>query len=514
MHPSPSREPETLAAVDLGSNSFHMIIARYRGHDLQIFDRLREPVRLAAGLDDDRMLSEEAQARALECLERFGQRLRGIDDPKVRAVATNTMRRARNARDFAEKAYRALGTEIEVISGAEEARLIYLGVAQSHSSGIDRRLVVDIGGGSTEIIIGKGFDVLEAHSLYMGCVGMSQRFFREGRLDRDHFRQAETAAGLELQSLERPMRDLGWEHAIGASGTVNAIGEVMRQNGFTDRSIDLAGMKKLRKALVRFGTLDRVRLRGLQPARLPVLPGGLAILIAIFRRLEIERMDATSGALREGVLYDLVGRIRHEDIRDRTIRRFTEQYHADRGQAARVERTALNLLAQARPDWPIDHDEAARLLGWSSLLHETGLAVAYAGYHRHGAYLIEHSVMPGFSSLDQKQIADLVHGHRRKLTGDLFAEHSGPRRELLLRLCVLLRIAVLLHRGRGPAVVPRLSVHENWARVELTFPSGWFEEHPLTRADLEQEQAYLQDVGIRLDLTLENAPSSLPSTTR
>ena len=507
------REPETLAAVDLGSNSFHMVIARYLGHDLQIFDRIREPVRLAAGLDDDRMLSEEAQARALECLEKFGQRLRGIEDPKVRAVATNTMRRARNAREFAEKAYRALGTEIEVISGAEEARLIYLGVAQSHASGIDRRLVVDIGGGSTEIIIGKGFDVIEAHSLYMGCVGMSQRFFPDGRLDRDNFREAETAAGLELQSLERPMRELGWENAIGASGTVNAIGEVMRQNGFTDRAIDLAGMKKLRKALVRFGSLDRVRLRGLQPARLPVLPGGLAILTAIFKRLEVDSMESTSGALREGVLYDLVGRIRHEDIRDRTIRRFTDQYHADRAQAARVERTALNLLAQVRADWPIDHDEAARLLGWSSLLHEIGLAVAYAGYHRHGAYLIEHSVMPGFSSLDQNQIAALVHGHRRKLTAELFADHSAPRRELLIRLCVLLRIAVLLHRSRSTTTIPEVRIEGNWSRIRLVFPAGWSDEHPLTRADLEQESDHLQGAGIRLELSMADAPSSLPSTT-
>lgn len=500
----------TLAAIDLGSNSFHMIIARVLEHDIQILDRLREPVRLAAGLDDKRRLSQESQDRAIECLERFGQRLRSVPDAQVRAVATNTLRRARNARDFAERARAALGTEIEVVSGLEEARLIYLGVTQSHATGAAQQLVVDIGGGSTEVILGKGFDVLEAHSLYLGCVGLSAEYFDNGtKIDRDRFRKAETAAGLELQPISRPMRTLGWEAAVGASGTAHAIANALRENGWEESGITLAGMKKLRKALVRAGSVDGAGVRGIQPAREPVLCGGLAILITIFKHLGVEKMSTAAGALREGVLYDFVGRLRHEDIRDRTIRRFTDQYHADRSHAERVERTALNLLAQLRPTWKIDMAEAERLLRWATRLHEIGLEVSHTGFHKHGAYLIQHSTMPGFAADDQQKIAALVRGHRRKVVPSIFAAFPKPLDTRLLRLCVLLRLAVLLHRSRSTADIPDIAVDEEWTHVDLYFPAEWTKKHPLTVADLEREAGYLESAAIKLHV--HEAPAAQPS---
>ena len=496
--------PITLAAVDLGSNSFHMVIARFLTHDLQTFDHLREPVRLAAGLDENGELSEEAQERAIACLERFGQRLRAIPDAHVRAVGTNTLRQARKVRGFAERALRALGTEVEIISGQEEARLIYLGVTQSHATRAARKLVVDIGGGSTEIVAGRGFDVLEAHSLYMGCVGYSRRYFPEGRLDRENFRQAETAAGLELQSIGRSLREIGWETAIGASGTINAIGEILRQNEWAEQNVTLVGMKKLRKALVRFGSSDKVELRGLTSSRLPVLPGGLAILMAVFKALEIDEMRSSSGALREGVLYDLAGRMRHEDVRDRTIRRFLDQYDADRAQAARVERTALNLLAQLRQNWKIDTEEGERLLEWASHLHEIGIAVSHAGFQKHGAYLVRHSDMPGFAEEEQKRIAALIRIHRRKLTRATLAEYvDDSRTELLLRLGVLLRISVLLNRSRTTSATPDIEVSSDWTQIRLRFPAGWMVDHPLTVADIERETDFLAAVQIHLEIEEE-----------
>jgi len=513
-------EPLTLAAIDLGSNSFHMLIARYSGHDVRILDRLREPVRLAAGLSADKRLSEEAQDRAVACLERFGQRLAHVPPNHIRAVGTNTIRRARNAREFATRAQAALGAPIEVVSGQEEARLIYLGVTQTHAIDAERRLIVDIGGGSTEIIAGSGADVLEAHSLYMGCVDYSQRFFPKGEIDRERFRAAETAASLELQSIERPLQRHGWETVIGASGTVHAISTMLRLNGYSDR-ITLAGMKKLRKALVRSGSIESAPIRGLQASRAPVLPGGLSILIAIFKTLGLEWMRAAPGALREGLLYDLVGRIRHEDIRDRTIRRVTEQYHVDRDQALRVERAALQLYDQLENAIDGDRREVRRLLGWASRLHEIGLAVSHTGFHKHGAYLVQHSDMPGFSADEQTRVAVLIRTHRRKLANALFGDLPPDRVESMKRLCVLLRLAVLLNRSRTDAAIPATSVDDDWKRLRLIFASGWMIDHPLTVADLEQEAAYLSSVAIQLELREDRtgdeprpAPEEQPGTAR
>lgn len=501
----------SVAAVDLGSNSFHMVIARAFAHDLHILDRLREPVRLAEALGEDGRLGGAAAERALECLARFGQRLRGLPPSQVRAVGTNTLRRAVNAREFAREAHRALGHPIEVISGQEEARLIYLGVSHMHPLEGRRRLVVDVGGGSTEIIVGEGFEVLRSHSLYMGCVNQTRVHFPGGVLTREAFRTAETAAALELRAVREGLRHMGWDAAIGSSGTIGAVSELLRVNGWEGPAITLPRLKKLRKAMVAAGSVDRLRLEGLRPERAPVLAGGLAILFAVFRSLEIETMVSSTGALREGVLYDLVGRIEHHDVRDRTIRRLVEQYHVDLAQAGRVEKTALGLFAQIESQGESDPATARRLLTWAALLHEIGLTVSYTGYHKHGAYLVSHMDLPGFSENDQRVLAALIRGHRRKLGPAVFAELSPEETGAARQLCILLRLAVLLNRSRSPGDVPVPEVTWKNGEVELTFPGRWLEDHPLSRADLAQETDFLRAGGTTL-VVRENEIRPDPAT--
>jgi exopolyphosphatase/guanosine-5'-triphosphate,3'-diphosphate pyrophosphatase len=490
---------ETAAALDLGSNSFHMIVGRLERGQLRIVDKLRERVRFAAGLDADRNIMPEAWDRALACLERFGERLDGMPSTRVRAVGTNTLRKARNSRKFLEHAAHALGYPIDIISGREEARLIYLGMAQSMPAIEGRRLVVDIGGGSTEIILGEGFDIVEADSKYMGCVSFSERFFGGGEITAKGFRKAQLAAELELQSIAQPYRRLGWTHAIGCSGTIHAVQEIVRANGWGDDGFTPKALKKLRKALVAVGSVDALDLPGLQPDRKPVIAGGVAIIEAIFLDLRIEQMVASPGALREGVLYDLVGRIRHEDVRDRTIKWFEEHYAVDAEQAARVEQTALTLLHQATKVWALDEARSERLLSWASRLFEIGLAIAHAGYHKHGGYLINYSHMAGFAREEQRTLSALVGGHRRKLRRDTFASIDPAQRADVLKLCVLFRLAVCLNRGRA-AGLPRFVLKAKKERLKLHFPEGWLEEHPLTRTALEDESGYLAPHGFILTL--------------
>lgn len=489
-----------VAAVDLGSNSFHMVIGRFLDHDLRFIDKLKEPVRLAGGLGAKNRLHESTQERALDCLRRFGERVRDLPQDNVRAVGTNTLRIARNARSFLDRAREALGHPIEIISGEEEARLIYLGVAHDHPQGDERRLVLDIGGGSTEVILGQGFEVLRAHSLYMGCVTFSEQFFPKSRLKRKSFELAEMAARLELRSLRKKLRRLGWSAAVGASGTVHAVSDILRQNGWTNGSITLDGLRALQAAMVEARTVDKLALEGLKPERAPVLAGGLAILAGVFESLKVRSMDYSAGALREGVLYDLVGRIRHEDVRDRTIRRFLDQYQVDEAQAARVERAAIRLLTSIPLESEQERAQARKALTWAARLHEIGLSVSYTGYHRHGAYLLANSHMPGFARDDQGMLATLVRTHRRKLRPALLVGSTDTDQRLARKLCVVFRLAVLIHRGRSTHAIPALETDADVTQVNLRFPPGWLEQHPMTSADLRREVKSLRSLGVRLQV--------------
>ncbi|MBI5611044.1 MAG: exopolyphosphatase [Deltaproteobacteria bacterium] len=489
----------SLAAVDLGSNSFHLVIARVLGGELSVVDRLRESVRLAGGLGPGDRLNDETIERAVAALGIFGQRIGHMPVGSVRAVGTSTLRKASNAGDLLERARTALGHPIEVVSGREEARLIYLGVAHSIADNPGRRLVIDIGGGSTECIIGERFEPLLADSLDMGCVRYTARFFADGELSKTAFSQAETAAGLELQPIERRYRRIGWEHAVGSSGTVESIAAVLHETGWGRGGITASGLDKLKKALLQAGKVSRVQLPGLRPDRAAVLSAGVAILAAAFEALHIQRMTVSEGAMREGVLYDLLGRIRHEDMRDRTIAALGERWHVDVEQAGRVERTALQLWKLAQRPWDLGGDGPRQLLAWAARLHEVGLAVAYSGYHKHGAYLVAESDMAGFSRDEQRAVAELIRGHRRKLAPS-FKQRQGPTGEATLRLTVLLRLAVLLERARSSKPLPTLGVECEKQGLLLKVPQRWLDEHPLTFADLQREREDLAEVGFDLQV--------------
>jgi exopolyphosphatase/guanosine-5'-triphosphate,3'-diphosphate pyrophosphatase len=495
--PTPTATFPTVAAVDLGSNSFHMVVARRRDGPLAILDRIKERVQIAAGLGEDGTLSEEAQERALQCLARFGQRLKDFPAGSVRAVGTNTLRRARNAEAFVRRASKALGHPVEVVSGREEARLIYVGVAHDVHHGPARRLVIDVGGGSTECIVGEGFEILAADSLQMGCVSWSLAHFPKGTVRREGMRDATIAARREFEAIERRYRTLGWDVCIGSSGTVQAIEEVLRGEGWSEDGVTRKGLRRLRKALLQAGDVSRLSLASLKPERASVFPGGVAIVAAAFDAFGIDRMAASAWALQEGVLYDLIGRIRHEDVRDRTVRAFAERQGVDRDHAGRVERTALALLDGVAKPWGVGED-GRRLLAWAARLHEIGMSVSYGGYHKHGAYLAQNSDLPGFSREDQRMLAALIRLHRRRVAEEVLGELPEGRRNEALRLAVLLRLAVRLNRSRSPRGLPKVRAEADGRRLALRFPSSWLDAHPLTRAELDEEAAYLSEARVKL----------------
>lgn len=476
-----------------------MVIARLDDGALQIVDRIREPVRLAAGLQDNGSLDEASRARALEALARFGQRLRDFGADQVRVVGTNTLRKAKNSRPFLHEASEALGHHIEIIPGREEARLIYLGVSRGVAGAPARRLVVDIGGGSTECIIGDSFDAVAVHSLYMGCVGFTKQFFSDGKISGKRMNNAKLAASLELQPVRSALRKRGWERAIGASGTIRAVAAILNETGWAHGTITAEGLGRLEQAMITAGQLEQLELPGLDPDRRAVFPGGVAILSAVFDRLKIDEMWVSPTALREGLIYDMVGRIHDEDPRDRTIAMLAMRYSIDQAHADRVQETALGLLGQVADAWELKSPDVAHALIWAAQLHEIGLAVNYTGHHKHGSYLIASSDLPGFSRDEQFLVATLVRGHRRKLDDVYF---DGLPSELQLdakRLIVLLRLSVLLNRNRDPENVPIPELEAKDDNIRLTFDEEWLEAHPLVHADLEREQKLLKPIGFRLD---------------
>ncbi|HTX23547.1 MAG TPA: exopolyphosphatase [Steroidobacteraceae bacterium] len=490
--------PDILAAVDLGSNSFHMVVARYSHGQLVIIDRLREMVRLAAGVEENGRIDKDAAARALACLERFGQRLRAMHADNVRVVGTNALRLARRKQAFLERAREALGHPIEIIGGMEEARLIYSGVAHTMPSEPGRRLVVDIGGGSTELIIGESLAPLELESLQMGCVSVSERFFRDGKLSTKRLARARVAARLELEPVQAAFRRRGWDHAAGSSGTVRVIGDALRELDPQLTTITRAGLERLLTHLSEAGHLRELRLACVTEERRPVFPGGVAILAEIFEVLGIEELRVAEGAMREGLLYDMLGRFTDEDARERTVRAMQRRYHVDLAQAERVEATVLEFVRQTTSVWKLDDPLAELALKWASRLHEIGLDVSHSGYHRHGAYLLENADMPGFPREEQRLLARLVGGHRRKLSLEGLDELVPPWDRSALYLIVLLRLAVLLHRGRSPTALPAISLLPRPRSLEVSFSGRWLKEHPLTRADLQQEVDHLRPHGFRL----------------
>ena len=497
--------PRTLAAVDLGSNSFHLKVARFENGSLKVIDRIREMVRLGGGLNENQELDTETQAKALACLNRFGERLRGIPATNVRIVGTNTLRKARNSRSFIKSWNKALGHPIEIISGIEEARLIYLGVAHSLAVNNDRgRLVVDIGGGSSEIIIGKGFNPVHMESLYMGCVSMSRRYFSNGMISQGSFKKARLSALVEMEPMMVKYRQNGWDEAIGASGTIRAASRLACNQGWCPQgTITSSGLKKLAALLCQVGDISGLaELPGMDPERAPVLPGGIAILQTIFEALDISSMQISDGALREGLLYDQLGRLQHTDVRSLSVEALASRYHTDSVHSAQVKKTALTLYRQIAESWQLEDEQWEMLLGWAAQLSEIGLDIAHNQYHKHGAYIVEHSDLAGFSQHEQLCLSVLVRAHRRKFPAALIASLPAPYAEVAEKLAILLRLAVLLHRSRTDEIPAELSIESRKKNdLVIHFPNGWLTQHQLQQADLLQEAEYLRNSQYDLVLT-------------
>jgi exopolyphosphatase/guanosine-5'-triphosphate,3'-diphosphate pyrophosphatase len=483
---------EHVAAVDMGSNSFRLQVGRIVGNQIYPLDGLKETVRLAAGLTPEKHLDEASQRRALAALAQFGERLRDFAPDAVRAVATNTLRVARNSPQFLAQAEATLGFPIEIIAGREEARLIYLGVAHTLPNPEVRNLIVDIGGGSTEFIIGQNIKPLQLESLYMGCVSFSLRFFPEGRVDKRGMQEAELAASRELQTIVKAYRDTRWDAAVGSSGTAKAIRDILELNGYADGTITRKGLERLRNRLVQAGGAERAGLKGMRPDRVPVIVGGVAIMSAVFKEFDLDEMNFSEGALRLGVLYDLLGRYHHEDLREATVKRFMQRYEVDTQQAERVSTMALKLFRQLRSTDLVEDSVTAKLLAWAARLSEIGVSVAHAGFHKHSAYVLANADMPGFSKRDQSMLSRLVLAHRGKLERVQVLTQSLP--DYLPIFC--LRVAALLHRARDDAPVPEIEVAMTAKGYELHIDRAWLTSAPLTAAVLASETEQWASVDI------------------
>ncbi len=495
-------KPAVIAAVDLGSNSFHMIVGELRHGQLAVIDRLRETVRLAEGLSDDGVIARGARRRALACLSQFGERLRAMHASTVRAAGTSTLRRAREDTSFLAEAEAALGHPIDIISGIEEARLIYKGVQHSLPLNDGLRLVVDIGGGSTEVILGRGPEPRALESLHMGCVSMTEKFFPDGRISRRRLNDARLAARLELRPVKAFFRGAGDIEAIGTSGTILSTERVAQALGLQESGeLTLATLEALLDRVAEFPNIAALSLPGLSARRAQVWPGGLAILAELIGVLRIPALRVSDGALREGLLYDLLGRMQHEDARERTVRAMAARYHVDKRQAKRVARCARMLLEQCAASWQLEGSFNAQALDWGARLHEIGLDISHDGFQRHGAYVAENADMPGFPRAEQRLLAALIGSQRHHIDRRRFSRLPGAWRVSALRLALLLRLAVLLNRSRGSGDAPEVGLEVEDDSLALRFDPVWLEANPLTVADLRRERGFLRSVGYRLSFS-------------
>jgi exopolyphosphatase/guanosine-5'-triphosphate,3'-diphosphate pyrophosphatase len=494
------KPPEIVAAVDLGSNSFHMIVCSLTDGNLQTLDRLKEMVRLASGLDSRNYLDVNTQERALGCLERFGQRIRNFPPESVRVVGTSTLRQAKNSQQFLEKAEQALNHPIHIISGIEEARLIYQGVAHSLGSNANLRLVMDIGGGSTEYIIGSGDTPRIKESTPMGCVLVSNAFFKDGKLSKNAFTRATLFAEQQLEPIQRQFQRKNWDEAIGASGSLKAIDKVLQAKSWSNNGITREGLEHLVAHVNQCSHIDELNLPELDPERLPVFPGGVAIVYATFRSLGIEQMTVSDGALREGLIQDLLGRIYDHDIRSATVQALTDRYHIDKEHAARIKQTIASILDQLGDDFcGPNHEDVVQFLNWAADLHEMGLDIALGQYHKHSAYIIENGDFAGFSRQDQILLSIIVRAHRRKFSRVNFNKLPAPWNVDAPILTVILRLSVLLHRNRHEEELPEFKISLIKSKIRLQFPGQWLSQAPLTHADLIQEADYLKSAGFKLE---------------
>jgi len=488
-----------IAAIDLGSNSFHMVVAEERQGQLVILDRIKDMVRLAEGLDQDNNLDPAVSQRALDSLQRFGQRLREIPAENVSAVGTNTLRRAQQAEQFLLEAEAKLGHTIEIISGIEEARLVYQGVAHSLEPDEQRKLVIDIGGGSTELIIGEGFQPMLMKSLEMGCVSMTQRFFADGVITEARVEKARVRVLQELKAIRYGFLRRGWDVVIGSSGSIRSVANVIREMGLSQEDgISIEALTGLVEQLKTFKRIKKVNFAGLTERRIPVFTGGAIVLLGVFQALDINHMQVSEGAVREGLLYDMLGRRHAQDIRNQTAKNLALRFHADIDHAQRIEGTACGFPQQLKRSWSLQSPEAERLLRWACELHEIGYDISASEYHKHGGYIIENSDLAGFSQQEQRRLAHLVVAQKGKLYDRIFEKLRPEGRQLILKLTVLLRLAIIFHRSRVAVELPFIDLSIRGTELVIELPEPWLSEHPLTLNDLQLEAECLLIQNIQL----------------
>lgn len=489
-------EGSQLAAIDLGSNSFHLLIAKIEHGEMRPVQALAEKVQLGAGLKKGR-LTNAAMQRGLDCLARFAQLLESVEPQSVRVVGTNALRVAKNRAEFTAEAQRILGTRVDVIYGREEARLVYLGVAHALADDAQSRLVIDIGGGSTEFIIGERFEPQAMESLQMGCVSFAQSCFGNGKVSSDRYQKAYDMARIEASHIRHGYHAKHWAECVGSSGTLQAIEVILAENGWSDGGIQRKGLRKLERALLKFNKIEDLRIDGLVGPRRGVILPGLAITSALFDVLDIHTMRTSKGALREGVIYDLMGRLSHEDVRERTVNALMQRYAVDSDIAEIVEQRAHTLYAAVQDGWQLNGGDW-ELLHWLARTHEIGMAISHKHFNRHSAYLLRNADLPGFSQGEQEQLAVLAQFHRGKLETSALDDLLDFDRQRTSYLLAIIRLATCFKYAEQLEQLPDFSISAEEDTIELDFPEGWLEAHPLTARELDTEKAVLKKLGLSL----------------
>lgn len=489
-------EGSQLAAIDLGSNSFHLIVAKIEHGEMRPIEALGEKVQLGAGLENG-MLSQAAIDRGLECLTRFAQLLESVDPERIRVVGTNALRVADNRRMFTQPARQILRTPVEVIYGVEEARLVYLGVAHTLADDAQSRLVIDIGGGSTEFIIGERFEPRRLESLQMGCVSYTRACFEGDTLTQGNFQHAYAKACVEVSHIRRNYHSDNWAECVGSSGTLQAIETIVLLNGWSENGITRDSLANLEKHLLQFDTFDKIELEGLSNNRRNVLAAGVAITSALFDMLNIPVMRTSKGALREGVIYDLMGRLSHEDVRERTINALMQRYAVDNDNATIVSRRARILFNVTRATWKLNRNDW-ELLDRVARAHEIGMAISHKHFHKHSAYLLRNADLPGFSQEEQEKMAVLAQAHRGKLDNALLSNIPESEWQTMIRLIAIIRLAALFKYVEQLEQLPDFQIETGTDSLTLDFPEGWLDQHPLTARELSVETTLLERLGMNL----------------
>lgn len=481
-----------LATVDLGSNSFRLQICQNNNGQPQIIENIKQMVRLAGGLDAQKNLDAASQQRALDCLAQFGERLRGFAPENVRVVATNTFRVAKNIAEFLPKAEAALGFPIEIIAGREEARLIYTGVVHTFPNNGQKMLVIDIGGGSTEFIIGSDLQPIHMESLPLGCVTYSMRFF-QNKISQKDFQAAINAARAEIQRISKIYKRTGWDISIGTSGTAKALANVIAAQGLSERGITLEAMRKLANKIIDEGSVKKAKFDGLKPERIEVFAGGLAVMMAAFEELEINQMIFAEAALRDGLFFDFIERNLDGDMREETALQFQDRYHVSKNQANRVAETAAQFFKGLSKQITVQEFENwSHYLRWGAMLHEIGVDISHTAYHKHSAYILAQADMAGFSRPEQDLLSALVLAQR----GDL-KKMTDVSKPILWHTILALRLAVLFCRARLPLSLPANTdlSYSPETGYTLKIAQNWLDDNPLTSSALVSESEQWQDIG-------------------